>query len=146
MLADDVRADSLPVGWLMIEMLEPVAESRDLFGPFVFGGKVGLCDGVMFAFEDGEDGGAEGGGHVVFASGHDGSPWGVEENVADAGLAMQEDRDAALKRFDCGNAVALNSGHEEEMRRCVELLEILVGDEAVEVDAIADAQILRHPL
>src|SRR5437899_3361792 len=51
----------------------------------------------MSAFEDGVDGRAESGGHVVFASGHDGGPGGVEQDVADAGLAVQQDGDAGLR-------------------------------------------------
>ena len=85
-------------------------------------------------------------GHLVFAAGEDGCPWRVEQDVADAGFAMKQDGDAALERFDGGDAVALNRRHEEEMGCGIELFEIVVGDEAVEVDAVADAECLRHLL
>ncbi len=100
----------------------------------------------MFAFEDGVDGRAESDGHAVFASSQDGGPGGVEQDVADAGFAVQQDGDAALEGLDGGDAVALNGGHEEKMRLREEMLEVLVGDEAVKVDAVADAEVLRHCL
>ena len=115
MLADDAARILL---WVLFDfgVSEPVAESGDLFGPFVFGGKVGLRDGVMFAVENGVDGRAESGGHAVFAASQDGGPGCVEQDVADAGFAVQQDGDAALEGLDGGDAVALNGGHEEEVR------------------------------
>ena len=57
---------------------------------------------------------------------------------------MEQDRYSALKRFDCGNSVALNGGHEEQMGLREELLEIFVADEAVKVDAVANAEVLSR--
>jgi len=57
---------------------------------------------------------------------------------------MEQDRYSALKRFDCGNSVALNGGHEEQVGLREEMLEVVVWDEAVKVDAVANAEVLSH--
>ena len=99
-----------------------------------------LRDVVMARLEDTVDCGAQGAGHLVFAAVEDGGPWGIEEDVTDAGLAMQENRDTTVERFDGGDTVALNRRHEEEMGLRIELFEVVVGDETVEVDAVAYAE------
>ena len=123
---------------------EPATETRDLFGPCVFGWQVRSRYGVMSSLENTIDSRAQNGGHAFFAAGEDGCPWGVEENVADSGLAMQQDGNASLERLDCRDAVALDRGHEEKVSLREHLLQIFVGDEAVKMNAAADAEVLCH--
>jgi len=99
---------------------------------------VGLRDCMMSTLQDAVDCGAQGIGHAVFATGKDGGPRSIEEDVADTGFTMQQDGDSALEGLDGWDAVALHGWHEEEMRGCEEVFEVLVGDEAVKVDAVAD--------
>ena len=101
----------------------------------------GVDGGVVAAIEDAVDGGGERGGHLLRASCEDGGPRGFEEDVGDAGVAVEQDGNAALEGLDGGDAVALDGGHEEEMGLVVEGLEFGVGDEAVEVDAAGDAEL-----
>ncbi len=100
-----------------------------------------MRDGVVAAIEDSVDGGGERGGEGFRASGEDGGPGGFEEDVGDTGVSVEEDGDAALEGLDGGDSVALDGGHEEEMGLIVEGLEFGVGDEAVEVDAVAEAEL-----
>lgn len=126
--------------------LEPVAEVGYLLGPLVFGGD-GWAWGVEVAtFAKGGDRSLEGGCEGWLAAFEDGGPGGVEENVGDTGVAVEEDGDAALEAFDSGDAVALDGGHEEEVGGVVELLELLVGDETVKVDAACEAELVGEGL
>ena len=105
-----------------------------------------MRDRVMFSLKDAIDGGSQSGCHLFFAVGEDGGPGGVEEDVADAGLAVEKNRDAALEGFDCRDAVALDGGHEKKMGLRKELFQVIVGDEAVEVNAVSEAEIPGHLL
>ena len=62
---------------------------------------------------------------VFRAAGEDGGPGGFEEDVGDAGVAVEQDGDAALEGLDGGDAVSLDGGHEEEMGLIVEGLEVV---------------------
>jgi hypothetical protein len=140
--AEDGLGDLHGLPWNASRLLiSPGAEAGDLLGPLVFGGEAGKVGVVMAAIEDTIDGVGERGGHVVGATGEDGSPGSIEEDVGDAGVAVQEDGNAALEGLDSGNAVALDGGHEEEMGLIVEGLELPVGDEAVEVYVVCDSEL-----
>ena len=119
---------------------------RDTLCPLILGGQCRFW-GVVVAAGDGfVDGLAEGWEQGGFVAVEDGGPRGVEQDVADAGLAVEQDGDAALEALDGRDAVALDGGHEEEMGAVVEGGEMVVGDEAVEVDAVGDAEGGGHPL
>jgi hypothetical protein len=78
---------------------------------------------------------------AVIASGEDSGPGSIEEDVGDAGIAMKQDGDAAREGLDGGDSVTLDGGHDEEMGLVVELLEVPIGDEAVELDRVAETEL-----
>ncbi len=86
------------------------------------------------------DHGVELGGEFCFAVREDAGPGGVEKDVADAGIAVEEDGNAAGQGFYGGDAVALDGGHQKDVGVVVEGLQLVVGDETVELDAVLEAQ------
>ena len=124
-----------------VSLGNPGAEAGDLLGPLVFGGEMGKVGVVMATIEDAIDGVGESCGHVVGSTAEDGGPGSIQKDVGDAGVAVEEDGNASLQGLDGGNSVALDGGHEEEMGLIVEGLELLVWDEAVEVDVAGDAEL-----
>ena len=59
---------------------------------------------------------------------------------------MQQDGDTSFEGLDGRDSITLDGGHKEEMGLGEEMLEIVIGNEVVKVDAVANAQIVRHLL
>ena len=96
--AEDGLSDLHGLVWDASRLLiSPCAEAGDLGGPLVFGGEVGQLGGEVASCEDAVDGGGERCGEVAGVPGEDGGPGSFEQDVGDAGLAVEEDGNAALE-------------------------------------------------